>query len=165
MSQRLGDYFQLAGFKVVEVTTDHQIEFTVETTRRCFHEAEKVLGDPYATIEETSERPSKGFTLFVVIDEVTGNNVASFNITPENSEDLFFGRVAVLEPYRSKGIGAECVRATERWATQQGYKRVVLNYLSLDTTIEAYYEKLGYSQEGTPFTWRSLTIVPMNKVL
>lgn len=165
MSQPLGSYFQLEGFVVVEATTDEQIAFVVDTTRKCFSQAEEALGSAYATIEETSQRPSKGYTLFVVVDQATGESVASFNITPENSTELFFGRVAVLPPYRSQGIGAECVKATERWAKQQGYSGVVLNYLSFDTTIQQYYEKLGYRQEGEPFSWRSLSIVPMNKTL
>lgn len=69
------------------------------------------------------------------------------------------GRIAVLPPWRGRGLGARLLREAERLARAQGGR-----FLSLHAQIRAagFYEKQGYRpygkvalEEGCPHIWMS----------
>jgi predicted GNAT family N-acyltransferase len=58
------------------------------------------------------------------------------------------GRVAVLKPWRSRGIGALLMRSIEQYALEQGFTRLMLE---AQCYAIPFYEKLGYIAEGDIF--------------
>ncbi len=52
------------------------------------------------------------------------------------------GRVVVLPEYRGKGLGREVVLEAEKWLSELGYTRAVIE--SRDVAVD-FYRKLGYT--------------------
>jgi predicted GNAT family N-acyltransferase len=58
------------------------------------------------------------------------------------------GRVAVLQPWRGRGIGRQLMEYLLQVATRQGMSRV---YLNSQESAVAFYERLGFVCVGEPF--------------
>jgi len=72
-------------------------------------------------------------------------------------------RIAVLKPWRGKGIGRLLVEAMERDAAALGYRLAVLD---AQCTAEPFYRKLGYTTESAePFLDAGIPHVRMCKHL
>lgn len=57
-------------------------------------------------------------------------------------------QVAIDTPFQGKGLGTGLVQASEEWANQYKYRKIVLN--ARDTAVP-FYKKLHYRKEGKPF--------------
>jgi len=70
-----------------------------------------------------------------------GNAVATARMLP----DGHIGRVAVVKPWRGKGVGTELMRRMLHEARRRGLLQV-----HLDAQVKAveFYERLGFSAEG-----------------
>lgn len=64
------------------------------------------------------------------------------------SPDGHVGRLAVLKPYRGRGIGARILEAILEDAKKSGVREVVLN---APTQARGFYEKKGFKAEGGEF--------------
>lgn len=73
--------------------------------------------------------------------------VATGRLFPtENSKtSMHIGRVAVLPPYRGRGLGAAVLRELEAAARAEGCKEIEL---SAQTRVSDFYEALGYQPFG-----------------
>jgi predicted GNAT family N-acyltransferase len=58
------------------------------------------------------------------------------------------GRMAVLKPYRQKGIGTKLLKQAVRQARQAGAKKI---YLHAQVAVIGFYEKLGFRCVGPIF--------------
>lgn len=58
------------------------------------------------------------------------------------------GRVAVLAPDRSRGVGERVMRALMAQARRRGDREIMLH---AQRTAENFYRRLGYSVRGEPF--------------
>ena len=67
-------------------------------------------------------------------------------------------RVAVLEPRRGEGWGAELMRAVEDTARERGLERLVLHG---QTRVEGFYEDLGYRTVSGVFSDADMPHVEM----
>lgn len=66
-----------------------------------------------------------------------------------DGKSLKMRQVAVEPSFQKKGIGKFLVAASEQYAKEHQFKKMVLN--ARDVAIP-FYEKLGYKKVGKPFT-------------
>jgi len=69
-------------------------------------------------------------------------------------------QVAVDEAAQKKGVGTKMVEACERYAKENGFKKIVLS--ARDVAIP-FYEKMGYKKVGKPFTEVTIKHYKMEK--
>ena len=62
--------------------------------------------------------------------------------------DGHIGRVAVLRPFRKRGVGRTVMEAVIAYAREKGLPSV---YLGAQEHAVPFYEKLGFVTEGEPF--------------
>ncbi len=70
------------------------------------------------------------------------------------------GRVAVLSPYRSLGIGKALMQAIERYAKKQGLTTLELG---AQIQVQGFYERLGYEPYGERFMDANIEHIMMRK--
>lgn len=73
-----------------------------------------------------------------------GDPVGTARLLP----DGHVGRVAVLKPYRGRGLGARLMTELLAMARSQGHASV---HLASQASAVAFYLKLGFAPEGGPF--------------
>ena len=90
--------------------------------------------------EEFDEHDCDGTRYIVLLDE--DYPVATCRFYEEDAGTVIVGRVVVLPDYRGRGLGLQVVSEAENWASELGYKQIIV-----DSRLEAvgFYEKLGYS--------------------
>lgn len=79
-------------------------------------------------------------TRYVVLTD-GGFPVATSRTYPLGSGGAMIGRVVVLPEYRGKGLGTRLMAETEKWLSELGFSRAVIE--SRDTAVD-FYRKLGY---------------------
>jgi predicted GNAT family N-acyltransferase len=100
-------------------------------------------------------------THVVVHDRAEGTPVATARLrTPEGVAKA--ERVAVRAAYRGRGLGARVMALLESAARRQGHGRVVLH---AQTTVEGFYERLGYETTSDVFEEAGIPHVEMVKEL
>ena len=73
-----------------------------------------------------------------------GNPIGTARLLP----DGHLGRMAVLDPWRGKGVGRALVEALLQRARERGLRRIVLH---AQTHASGFYRKLGFAEFGAPF--------------
>lgn len=76
--------------------------------------------------------------------------------------DSHIGRMAVLKPYRSIGVGKSLLLALVEEAARRGDTQVVL---AAQCHAQGFYEVLGFEPEGEPFMDAGIPHVLMRKLL
>lgn len=71
-------------------------------------------------------------------------------------------RIAVRDSHRGEGLGRRLMAAVERAAREQGCDRLVLH---AQTTVEAFYRRLGYETTSDVFEEAGMAHVEMEKQL
>lgn len=77
-------------------------------------------------------------------------------------KDGHIGRVAVLKPYRSFGLGTKVITALQEYASQNNYPRI---YLGSQLHAEPFYTKLGFKRFGQQYTEANIDHISMQKYL
>jgi predicted GNAT family N-acyltransferase len=72
--------------------------------------------------------------------------------------DGHIGRMAVLSPWRRKGVGSAILEALVRLAAQRDMKRIALN---AQTHARPFYERHGFQVEGEAFMEAGIPHVAM----
>jgi predicted GNAT family N-acyltransferase len=76
--------------------------------------------------------------------------------------DGHIGRLAVLEAYRGRGLGAQVLRALVHEAERMGLARV---YLGAQKQAVGFYERLGFSVYGEPYVEVKIEHLHMERFL
>ncbi|OUW17293.1 MAG: GNAT family N-acetyltransferase [Opitutales bacterium TMED158] len=76
--------------------------------------------------------------------------------------DGHIGRVAVLQSYRKRGIGATLMKALIEAARERGFPEVVL---SSQTRAMPFYDRLGFLRQGEPYMEAGIEHIDMRLVL
>jgi N-acetylglutamate synthase-like GNAT family acetyltransferase len=66
----------------------------------------------------------------------------------QEGEQVYFGRLSVLPPFRQHGVGLALVTYVEQQAQALGAQRVQLGVRLALPHLQAYYERLGYRVVG-----------------
>ncbi len=100
-------------------------------------------------------------THFILWDDATP--VATCRVfTKDDPTTYFFGRLAVIKPYRGQGFGGMMIKYAETVAKQHGARRMILH---AQCRAQAFYQKQGFTpfgeqddEEGCPHIWMEKTI-------
>ena len=90
--------------------------------------------------DEFDEHDRDGTRYIVILDE--GYPVATCRFFERTEEAVEIGRVVVLPEYRGKGLGNLVMKEAEKWITELGYKRILIESRK---EVTLFYEKLGYT--------------------
>ena len=88
--------------------------------------------------------------------------VGTARIRYKNDVQAKLERMAVLKPYRGRGIGKGIAKASLKLTETKGALEVVLN---AQQAAAGFYEKLGFQQEGEPFEEAGIPHIAMTKKL
>ncbi len=83
-------------------------------------------------------------------------------MTPKIEGQIKMRQVAVAEQHQGKGVGRLLVEASERYASHEGYKEIVLN--AREVALK-FYLSLAYEKQGKPFTEVTIKHYKMRKLL
>jgi len=129
------------------------------------------LPEAAASIRETVFIKEQGFkeefdridglaTHFLLFEE--GTAVATCRIFSTDEKSFRLGRLAVLKPYRKKGLGGKLVEAAEKEAIRQGGEVISLH---AQCSAEPFYGALGYKCRGEVFNDEHCPHILMEKSL
>jgi N-acetylglutamate synthase-like GNAT family acetyltransferase len=76
-----------------------------------------------------------------------------------------FGLLTVIDNLRGTGIGSKLINAVEAYASEQGAKKVELDYMSVAAWLKTYYERFGYAETGGITHWGTIDLIRMSKSL
>lgn len=121
---------------------------------RALRDAPDMFGSTY---EETEARPAESFAqqledlaTFVAVDD--GRDVGLVRGGPHESlADAAYLISMWVEPEaRGQGVGIALIEAVVRWATHDGYARVVLDVGTHNVHAIALYARAGFIEGGEP---------------
>lgn len=92
----------------------------------------------------------------------THQAVATCRLLPLSTTQLKLQRMAVKKSFRTQGYGQYLVDKAELFAKEQGYESM---YLGAQVQALGFYETLGYTITGEPFTEAGIIHYPMRKKL
>jgi predicted GNAT family N-acyltransferase len=105
-------------------------------------------------LEQDEKDPHCRHALFLMDGEPIG--------TGRLEGDGHIGRIAVLRPYRRKGVGRRILSFLETKAKENGLPRV---YLGAQLQAVGFYEKLGYRCYGAKFMDAGIAHRHMEKLI
>ena len=88
--------------------------------------------------------------------------VGTCRLLVEDDGTVRFGRAAVAEESRGRGIGAGLLEAADRVSLEAGADRIRLH---AQTAARSLYERAGYAPRGEPFLEEGIEHVTMEKQL
>ena len=91
-----------------------------------------------------------------------GAVVGTVSLRPLDEATLHLKQMAVVEARRRERIGARLLAHVETWATDAGYRLMVIH---ARIGAEGFYLKLGYAQEGGAFDENTIPHVRVIKRL
>ena len=90
-----------------------------------------------------------------------GEPVSTGRLFTENG-DYHIGRIAVMKPYRGKGLGREIVSLLESKISELGGGTAVL---SAQTRVKGFYESMGYTAYGDEYFDEYCPHISMKKII
>lgn len=144
--------------KSAQVRTEEELRQAFAVRREVFVDEQQVPVEE--EIDEFDRLPGS-CRHYLATDGVTPVGAARWREYAPGTAKL--QRIAVLKPWRGKGVGSLLVSAMERDAAALGYRMAVLD---AQCSAEPFYRKLGYSTEsGEPFLDAGIPHVRMSKRL
>jgi GNAT superfamily N-acetyltransferase len=118
-----------------------------------FAEYEGVLLPPSAAMRETPSGLAEELTTvyggaIADIEDGAGRAAAGCVLFRPEGNDLYFGRLSVLPPYRNRGIAAALVAHVEAEASRRGCAGVVLGVRIALPENQRFFARLGYTEVG-----------------
>ncbi|MEF8786986.1 MAG: GNAT family N-acetyltransferase [Haloarculaceae archaeon] len=101
-------------------------------------------------------------THFVAVVATHGSPVGTTRLRAVDEDTVKIERVAVLPDHRGEGLGLRLMERAEAEARTQGYTRVRLHAQS---SVEGFYERLGYRTSSEEFEEAGIPHVEMTKDL
>jgi ribosomal protein S18 acetylase RimI-like enzyme len=153
---------------ILREAADEDAATLVALMHAAFEEYRGVLDPPSAAHDETVDvvRNKLRDGGHAVVAEVQGQAVG-FAFYHQQDDDLYFGRLSVLEQYRRQGIGRALIDYVERKAIEQGLRGVRLGVRVQLPHLMARYERLGYrvAKYMTHAGYTQPTWVAMEKIV
>jgi len=94
------------------------------------------------------------------VDSLEDKLIGGLILAPVNDNEIRLMQVAVDKPYQGEGVGKALVEYALKRAKEAGYTTVIM-YAML--SVVAFYEKLGFKQEGDIFEEQGITFAKMVK--
>jgi len=92
-----------------------------------------------------SGRPDHCLLVAEIDGEVVGWVHVCEALTLESGACAVLAGLVVDEGHRSRGVGAQLLRAAEEWARRQGYGRIIVRSNVVRERAHRFYEREGYT--------------------
>lgn len=123
----------------------------------------KILLEPLSLKFLDSYRDKEAAYLHIgCLESLDDKLVGGLILIPVNDEEIRMMQVAVDTKHQGEGIGRKLVGYAEQRARDAGYSKIIMHAM---LSVVAFYEKLGYHQEGDIFEEQGLTFAKMVKKL
>lgn len=123
----------------------------------------KILLEPLGLKFLDSYRENEAAYLHIgAIENLDGKLAGGLILIPVNDQDIRMMQVAVDTKYQGEGIGRKLVAYAQTRAKEAGYARIIMHAM---LSVVAFYEKLGFEQEGELFEEQGITFARMVKKL
>lgn len=96
------------------------------------------------------------------VDNLDDKIVGGLILAPLNDRQIRLMQVAVDPARQGEGIGRQLVGYAEQRAKEAGYETIIMHAM---LSVVHFYEKLGYTQEGSLFEEQGITFAKMVKNL
>ena len=93
-----------------------------------------------------------------VVADADGVPIGTGRLLP----DGHIGRMAVLAPWRGRGVGSALLRALLQLAEEAGHPRVML---SAQAHAQGFYRRFGFASQGQPYVEAGIEHVAMSRAL
>ncbi len=94
------------------------------------------------------------------IESLDDKLVGGLILAPVNNHEIRLMQVAVDPIYQGEGVGSALVQYAIKRAKAAGYSKIIMHAM---LSVVAFYEKLGFKQEGTLFEEQGITFAKMVK--
>ena len=144
----------LAGYSIRFAQTQEEFSAIVELRRRVFRDEQAIVeGD----VSDSEDRHS-----FQALIQVPEGVIGAGRLSPPTviRPDAHIAWVAILPPYRGRGLGTELMRALINAADEARMQTVTL---SAQTHALAFYRRLGFVPYGRRFLVRGVEHQPMTR--
>ncbi|MDP9432952.1 MAG: GNAT family N-acetyltransferase [Actinomycetota bacterium] len=135
------------------VTTDEELAAAYAVRREVFTVGQGV--------PESIERDDRDAAAVHVIAELDGTVIGAGRLV-RHGDSGRIGRLAVLEPFRGRGIGAALLQALERAAEEFGLTEVELH---AQTHARRFYDRAGYTAFGEGYLEAGIEHISMRRPL
>lgn len=108
---------------------------------------------PDIELDEWDERSDHA-----LVTDDAGSPIATGRLLP----DGHIGRMAVLQAWRGRGVGAAVLKALLARASERGARRALLN---AQTQARGFYARFGFRQVGSEFMEAGIPHVAMERLL
>lgn len=118
----------------------------------------QVFVEEQGFVNEFDDIDNRAWHLIMYHDKMA---IATCRLYFDSVEKAFYlGRIAVIRPWRSHGIGKRLIKAALILAKEQDAKEI---YLSAQQRVQGFYEKLGFNQIRQPYLDEAVPHVLMVK--
>ncbi len=94
------------------------------------------------------------------VENLDDKLVGGLILAPVNDHEIRLMQVAVDPVHQGEGVGREMVKYAIGRAQEAGYTKIVMHAM---LSVVAFYEKLGFKQEGEIFEEQGITFAKMVK--
>ncbi|MBO7097082.1 MAG: GNAT family N-acetyltransferase [Alphaproteobacteria bacterium] len=94
------------------------------------------------------------------VDALDDKLIGGLVLAPVNNKEIRLMQVAVDKPYQGEGVGKALVEYALKRAQKAGYTIVIMHAM---LSVVAFYEKLGFKQDGDIFEEQGITFAKMIK--
>jgi GNAT superfamily N-acetyltransferase len=154
------NYFSFPGLKMRSLQDD-DIEVLVPIINAAYSYQDEAKGQPRTNPEHLRKRAVE-VEFYVLIDE--DRIVGCVYLEPKGSK-LHFGLLTLIDELRGKGIGTAIMDAIDKYAADNDFEAVALDYMSLAPWLKNYYEKHGFVATGEVTPWGTIDLIKMKKNL
>ncbi len=94
------------------------------------------------------------------VESLDDKLIGGLILAPVNDKEIRLMQVAVDSVHQGEGVGRALVEYALKRAKEAGYTKVVMHAM---LSVVAFYEKLGFKQEGNLFEEQGITFAKMVK--
>lgn len=160
MSNNLSDYFSKDGLSF-RPTLEEDVDKLVDIINEAYSYQDVVKGEPRTNPEHLRKRVVEtDFYTLLQNDEVIGCVYLESKFP-----NLHFGLLTLAPHFRGKGIGEAIMSAINKYARDNNFTAIDLDYMSLAPWLKTYYEKHGFVETGDVVKWGTIDLINMRKEL
>jgi len=126
------------------------LKLDTETVFRLYEQGERP-NDPALFIRETTDflKNPRNNIFLAEKDEKLAGYLQAIGRAARRIRHVVSINIAILQAYTGQGTGGKLFDAAEKWARQNGVKRLDLSVMENNIPAQKLYDKLGFAREGT----------------
>ena len=128
----------------LRAATEADIPTIVALLHAAFKEYDGVIDPPSGAHKENAEKIRAKLTTEHAVLAMLGEQTLACVFYRDEGDYMYFGRLAVLPAYRSRGIASVLISYVEAHARELGLPRVRLGVRVALPHLRARYERMGY---------------------